>query len=201
MGRIEELAELFAGATRDGKASLLATADTLKGVEVEDFPARSRPTNPRNRLTSLTQFRLAVGELAFRPDLEFVTHVRRIPAPDGHLDEDVFVDVAAWCEKSELGDSLAALATFGLHKSSLGAVDPDPLYASQRIVAVVHDMEGALRAFRSRLSARIDAVNVPLPSSDVRQDLSSLRYRILREMLYSQLTIEADIAEDTLSIA
>lgn len=194
MPTVAEVAEVFDQAVVDEQVPLVATADVLRGIEVEDFPAARRPGDPNSRQAALTLFRLAVGELAFRPDMTFTHHVRRVSAPGDHNDEDLFVDASAVCSDGHMGGPVAALATIGLHRSSLGSVDPDPLYNSQRIVVATHDPAGAVRVFRARLSARIDAVNVPVPSSDVRQDLSALRYRIFREMLYAHLTDEASAA-------
>lgn len=184
---LDAVVDVFRDAVRAGTAALLVTTDTIKGLPIADFPATARPSDTQNRLTQLTQFRLAVGELAFRPDLEIETSVRRVRAPGEHTDEDVFVDVAAWCAEGDMGGPLAALGTFGMHRSSLGSIDPDPLYASQRLLVVAPDVHGDVAAYRSRLSARIDAVNVALPSSDVRADLSALRHRVFRELLYVSL--------------
>lgn len=188
MSELGPVVEVMRSAVADGNAPLLVTNDTIKGVTVADFPATSRPTDTHNRLGLLTRFRLAVGELAFRPDLRFETHVRRVQAPGDHTDEDLFVDVVAWTDEGEMGGPLAALGCFGMHRSSLGSVDPDPLYASQRLMVVAPGLgTDGLEAFRARLSARIDAVNVALPSSDVRQELSALRYRVFRELLFAQM--------------
>lgn len=188
MSELEAVVAVFRHAVAAGNAVLLVTNDTIKGVPVADFPASERPTDTQNRLGQLTRFRLASGELAFRPDLRFETQVRRVQAPGDHLDEDLLVDVAAWTDESDMGGPIAALGTFGMHRSSLGSIDPDPLYASQRLLVVAPAPAGGLEAFRARLSARIDAVNISLPSSDVRTELSALRFRVFRELLHAQLS-------------
>lgn len=187
---IADLAAHFRGALADaGKVRTLVTADEVVGVPVHAFPAPIRSEDARNRLALLLTFRSILGDLIARPDLTLTGTSHAIhPDVDDARDHDLVHDVVI--EQGDLDLEVppsVALARFGIHASGFGGIDPDPLYAPQAVLVAGHGSGGHLYLVRAYLTAPIHDSDIALPSSDVRDDLESLRQRIWRQYAYTHL--------------
>lgn len=188
---IADLAVRFRAALSDAaQVRALVTADEVAGVTVHAFPAPLRTEDARHRLSLLLTFRSILGDLIARPDLTLTgtSHAVR-PDVDDARDHDLVHDVVI--EQGDLDLEVppsVALARFGFHASGFGGIDPDPLYAPQAVLVAGHGNGGRLCLVRAYLTAPIHDAEIALPSSDVRDDLESLRQRIWRQYAYTHLT-------------
>lgn len=187
---IADLAERFRGALADaGQVRALVTADEVGGVPVHAFPASIRAEDARHRLGLMLTFRSILGDLIARPDLTLTGTSHAIhPDVDDARDHDLIHDVVI--EQGDLDLEVppsVALARFGIHASGFGGIDPDPLYAPQAVLVAGHGNGGHLCLVRAYLTAPIHDSDIALPSSDVRDDLESLRQRIWRQYAYTHL--------------
>lgn len=174
--------------TADGVRRLLS-ADSVEGVDVHTFPAATRPVDGHSRLSLLLALRSTIGDLVARPDLVLTgrSHVLH-PNVDDALDHDLVHDVVV--EQGDLDLELppsVVLARFGIHASGFGSIDPDPLYAAQTVLIGCRSVDGEPVLMRAHLTAPIHDTDIALPSSDVRDDLESLRQRIWRQYAYERL--------------
>ncbi len=167
----------------------LVTADEVDGIPVHAFPAPIRSEDGRHRLALLLTFRSILGDLIARPDLTLTGTSHAIhPDVDDARDHDLIHDVVI--EQGDLDLEVppsVALARFGIHASGFGGIDPDPLYAPQAVLVAGHGSGGHLCLVRAYLTAPIHDSDIALPSSDVRDDLESLRQRIWRQYAYAHL--------------
>jgi len=171
------------------QVAALLTAPEVAGLPVHHFPAALRPSDGRTRLGLLLTLRSVLGDLIARPDVQVTGASHTIhPDVDDAADHDLVHDVVI--EQGELDLEVppsVALARFGIHASGFGGIDPDPLYAPQAVLVAGHGAGGHLCLLRAYLTAPIHDTDIALPSSDVRDDLESLRQRIWRQYAYAQL--------------
>lgn len=184
----------LAAQCREALADPAAVADLLSvpeidGMPVHTFPAPRRPEDGRGRLELLLLLRSTLADLIARPDVTLTgrSHVIH-PGIEEASDHDLIHDVVV--EQGDLDLEVppsVVLARFGIHVSGFGGIDPDPLYAAQTVLVGCYGFHGDLVLFRSHLSAPIHDTEIALPSSDLRDDLESLRQRIWRQYAYVQL--------------
>lgn len=187
---ITELATRFRRALADpDQVRALLDAPEVAGLPVHDFPAAMRPADGRTRLGLLLTLRSVLGDLIARPDLQLTGASHTIhPGVDDAADHDLVHDVVI--EQGDLDLEVppsVALARFGIHASGFGGIDPDPLYAPQAVLVAGHGNGGHVCLLRAYLTAPIHDTDIALPSSDLRDDLESLRQRIWRQYAYTQL--------------
>lgn len=187
---VGEVAALFREAITDpAQVRTLLAADAVAGLPVHTFPAPMRQSDGRQRLALVLTLRSVLGDLIARPDVTLTGASHFIhPDIDDASDHDLIHDVVI--EQGDLDLEVppsVALARFGIHASGFGGIDPDPLYAPQAVLVAGHGPGGHLALLRAHLTAPIHDTEIALPSSDVRDDLESLRQRIWRQYAYAHL--------------
>lgn len=190
---IEQLTEHLRGARSDDEVDAVLWADTLLGRPVSQFPARGpRPADPLRRAAELRLLRRTIGDLVCRPDLGFDGRAWLLEPGDGGSDVDLIYDVLIEQGDLDFEDRPAvALCRFGLHRNFGLGVDSDAIYIAQRVLVAVDVGDDApdVRLLAATLTPPIHGRDVELPSSDVRDDLESLRQRVWREHAWRALAV------------